>query len=192
MSKQCGTLGFVWLLVIGLLLPFPVEGKKKWRTVQHWREFYRANRERCNLPFVELGRAQQLRIGKRRFGFNGTRLVEKTKDADQVTRIGLISATRDSNGLTHDNIRQFIQHFHAAKVDWIVVNGDVGYDKENIIRNLSPFVRAKIPVLVVIGNGESIAVFNDAMADLMLKNDNIINLNFTRYIEIIDINNFFS
>ena len=183
MSKQWGVLEGVYLVLFLSSYPFEGQGKNIWNAVESWRDYGHYHRTRCDTPFVELKRVNEIHLGKRHLVHNGTRLIDRGASSKGLTTIGVISSLQDGNTVTRENVWRFIEEFEEANADWIVVNGDIGYTKEDIIENLKPFVRVNIPVLVLIGNEEPILAFNEALAHLKEENANIFNLNFTRYIE---------
>lgn len=178
--------GRYWIIVLGLGVLWPATGSAGapgFQTIRFWKKYYTARRDECWPSFVKLKRPQKRKIGGRKYSLEGTRLVEKSRDADTRTRIGVISAPKDSSRLTKENIEYFMEHFRKVGVDWLVVNGDLGYDAKKIEILIRPMANINAPVLFMVGNGESVPEFNDAVAKLMAKKKNVYNLNFTRVIE---------
>ena len=165
-------------------VPTGADAKKtKWKSVGNWGDFQRANRSKCSAPFAKLRKPRRIKIGKNKYQLEGTRLVQKSRDKDSVARIGVLSAPKDGTQITVENIKHFVRKFKLAQVNWVVVNGDIGHDKRSMVRILKPLGRLNVPVLVMVGNGESVHDFNDALSDLMERPRNIFNMNFTRTVE---------
>ena len=178
--------GRYWAIVVALGVLWPVSGsagESGFQTIRFWKKYYTARRHECWPAFVRLKKPQRRKIGERHYSLEGTRLIEKSQDVDTRTKIGVISAPKDSSRLTQENIAYFMKYFRRVGVDWLVVNGDVGYDATKIEALIWPMVNINAPVLFMVGNGESVPEFNDAVAKLMAKKKNVYNLNFTRLIE---------
>ena len=171
-------------LVVVLISGHPVEAAgKPFPVIDSWENFYRANREECWPPFVRLRKPIVHRVGKTIHRLEGTRLVQKKGGSRTTVRIGVLSAPKDSSLLTVGNIEHFVKEFRNQDVDWIIINGDVGYTSSNIQKVLEPVVKVGIPVLLTMGNGETITDFNDAVAPLMEKYPHVYNMNFTRFVD---------
>ncbi len=156
---------------------------KKWDTFEGWADYLSRHRTECVPPFAKLRNRSKVVIGKSTFRMEGTKLVELKPRLRANTRIGVISAPKDGSSVTLDNIRNFVRSFQARDVHWIVANGDLAYDPGALPEVLDALAESNVPVFVSIGNGESVAPFNDAVLAAMTKHKNIFNTNFIRWVE---------
>ena len=156
---------------------------KKWDTFEGWADYLSRHRTECVPPFAKLRNRSKVVIGKSTFRMEGTKLVELKPRLRANTRIGVISAPKDGSSVTLDNIRNFVRAFQARDVHWIVANGDLSYEPGALPDVLDALAESNVPVFVSIGNGESVAPFNDALLAAMTKYKNIFNTNFIRWVE---------
>ena len=100
-------------------------------------------------------------------------------------RIGVISAIKDATKATQNNIVRFIATFNKKKVDLIVVNGDSGYDIEDI-EKVFRFLdeKADMPILVTIGNSEGSGQYNNAFLEIRGKTNNLVNMSLTPILKV--------
>ena len=170
-------------IFIALLLTAPTLEASGWEHFESWEAYLSRYRTQCFPPFAKLRKKNVRQVGNRRFRLEGTKLVELKPRKRKVTRIGVISAPKDSTRMTRDNLVRFTEKFKAQGADWIVVNGDLAYDHSMLPATLEILAKSGLPVLASIGNGESVAPFNDALLAVMEKHDNVFNANFIRRID---------
>ena len=156
---------------------------KKWNTFEGWADYLSRYRTECVPPFAKLRNRTKVVIGKSTFRLEGTKLVELKPRLRANTRIGILSAPKDGSSVTLDNVRNFVKAFKARDVHWIVANGDLAYDPAALPDILDVLAQSEVPVFVSVGNGESVAPFNDAVLEAMTKHKNIFNTNFIRWVE---------
>ena len=167
-----------------LLTPGAVEAKRTpFKPIDSWENYYRANRSECWPSFVRLRKPVVRKSGKVIYRLEGTRLIEKRPLKRKSLRIGVLSAPKDASLLTIRNIEEFMEEFRREEVDWVIVNGDIGSSPENMQKVLEPVAQPGVPVLLTIGNGESVPHFNDAFASLVKTYPNVYNMNFTRVVD---------
>jgi Icc-related predicted phosphoesterase len=173
---------FVILFLAVLFMSTPAQAKN-WDTFEVWQDYLARHRTECFPPFAKLRKKPKLKIGKSVFRLEGTKLVELKPRRRAQTRVGVISAPKDGTRLTLNNIENFVAVFEANKVHWIVANGDLAYDSKGLPEVLEVLGKSGVPVFVSIGNGESVAPFNDNVLAAMEKHSNIFNANFIRIVE---------
>jgi Icc-related predicted phosphoesterase len=156
---------------------------KNWDTFEVWQDYLSRHRTECFPPFAKLRKKPKLKIGKSVYRLEGTKLVEVKPRRRAQTRVGVISAPKDGTRLTLSNIENFVAAFKAKKVHWIVANGDLAYDSKGLPAVLEILGKSGVPVFVSIGNGESVAPFNDHVLAAMEKYSNLFNANFIRLVE---------
>ncbi len=170
-------------IIVLILLISPLGEASSWEYFESWQGYLARYRTECFAPFAKLRQKSVRKLGKRTFRLEGTRLVEIKPRKRKVTRIGVISAPKDSTRMTRDNILRFTERFKQEGADWLVVNGDLAYDSSALPDTLEILATSGLPVLVSIGNGESVAPFNDALLAVMEKHSNVYNANFIRRID---------
>ena len=170
-------------IVFALLLMAPTVEAAGWEHFESWQSYLARYRTQCFPPFAKLRQKSVRKLGKRTFRLEGTRLVEIRPRKRKVTRIGVISAPKDSTRMTRANLVRFMDTFKEQGADWIVVNGDLAYDHAMLPDTLEILAKSGLPILVSIGNGESVAPFNDALFAAMEKHDNLFNANFIRRVD---------
>ena len=170
-------------IFVAVLLTAPTLEASGWEHFESWEAYLSRYRTQCFPPFAKLRQKSVRQIANRRFRLEGTKLVELKPRKRKVTRIGVISAPKDSTRMTRANLVRFVEEFKAQRVDWIVVNGDLAYEPSMLPATLEILAKSGLPVLASIGNGESVAPFNDALLDAMEKYENVFNTNFIRRID---------
>lgn len=171
------------LLCLAVCLSAGTTGQaKSWRTFETFEEYASLFRSQCPAPFGQLRQTETREIEGVKYRLEGSKLVQLTKDKDRVTRVGLISAPKDGTTMTQTNIEAFLKAFQARNIDWLVANGDLAYDENDLTRVIDQLATAKVPVFAVIGNGESVTPFNDGLAKAMREHDNVFNLNLVRVV----------
>ena len=171
------------MVVLFILTSLPLAEAGKWENFESWQAYLARYRTDCFPPFAKLRERSVRKLGKRTFRLEGSRLVEIKPRRRSSTKIGVLSAPKDSTRMTRDNLLRFSQSFKAKGADWIVVNGDLAYEASTLPTTLEILAKTGLPILVSIGNGESVAPFNDAVFEVMEKYPNVYNTNFVRRID---------
>jgi len=122
------------------------------------------------------GPAQSLQVGSRGATLEGTTLTfpEPAKDGKLV--LGVLGPINETSGQNLLALRKDEAFFAKNHADAIVVTGDVGEVAGGIERALEELAQTKLPVLVVIGNRECRADFNDGVKAAQKKFSNVVNL----------------
>jgi len=170
------------LCLIACLVAGAPSKAKGWRVFETFEEYASVFRTQCPAPFGKLRKPETREVVGVKYRLEGTKLVQLTRDKDRVTRVGVISAPKDGTTMTQTNIEAFIKAFTARKIDWLVANGDLAYDEKDLTRTIDLLATVKVPVFAVIGNGESVAPFNDGLARAMQEHDNVFNMNLVRVV----------
>jgi Icc-related predicted phosphoesterase len=135
----------------------------------------------CAAP-IDPGPAQEIKFGERTGKLDGARLVFSDKDADGKLVLGVLGPLNEDSGENMLALRQYVKFFAKNKADAIVVTGDVGERAEGITRVLKELGATKLPVLVIIGNGECRADFTDGVRAAAEAFPNVINLTQVRMV----------
>ena len=141
----------------------------------------RRSSEQCVGPFTQEP-TKTVKIGAREWELKGSTLTEKSTDPDDTMVVGVIADLKEDLPDNLANIDRFLAHFKQEKVELIVVNGDTGETKAQIANNLKRVAASGVPVGIIIGNRECQADFNQAVAEVSEKAQNVFNLNFVRRI----------
>lgn len=173
---------FVLLFLTAFFMSSTAQAKN-WDIFEVWQDYLARHRTECFPPFAKLRKKPKVKIGKSVYRLEGTKLLELKPRRRAQTRIGVISAPKDGTRLTLSNIENFVSAFKANKVHWIVANGDLAYDSKGLPEVLEILAKSAVPVFVSIGNGESVAPFNDNVLAAMEKHSNLFNANFIRRVE---------
>ncbi len=136
----------------------------------------------CAAP-LELGPAQELKVGERNAKLAGYKLSFPDKDADGQLVLGLLGPINEDSGENMVALKKYVKYFADEKADAIVVMGDSGEPASGIARALSALGESKLPVFVVIGNRECRADFTDGINAAKKNFPNIVNLNEVRAVE---------
>lgn len=140
----------------------------------------RAEKE-CAAP-ADPGATTEIKVGSRTAKLSGAHLTFTEKDADALV-LGVVGPVNEDSGSNLLALRRYVKFFQAEKADAIVVTGDTGDTAAGITRVLNELGASKLPVFVVVGNGECRAEFTDGVAGAQKENPSIINLNQVRVVE---------
>lgn len=123
-----------------------------------------------------------VKIGARDWELKGSTLIEKTTDPDDTMVVGVIADLKEDIPDNLANIDKFLAHFKQEKVELIIIDGDTGETKQQIVNNLKRVAASGVPVGIIIGNRECQQDFNQAVAEVAEKAQNVFNLNAVRRI----------
>lgn len=135
--------------------------------------------EGCAVAAKE-GPAQSLQVGSRGATLEGTTLTFQGEDADGKLVLGVLGPINEASGENLLTLKKDVAYFTQQHADAIVVTGDVGEVAHGIDRALEFLAGSKLPVLVVIGNRECRADFNEGVKAAQAKFTNIVNLDQVR------------
>ncbi len=136
----------------------------------------------CAAP-LELGPAQELKLGDRAAKLSGYKLTFTDKDPDGQLVLGLLGPLNEDSGENMVAIKKYVKYFTDEKADAIVVTGDSGEPASGITRVLSALAESKLPVFVVIGNRECRADYTDGVNAAKKAFPNVFNLSEVRAVE---------
>lgn len=141
-----------------------------------------SNEGRCGAPF-EGGIKRELTFGKRVAKQDGARLTFTEADSDGRLVLGVLGPINEDSGANVVALRKYRSFFEKEKADAIIVTGDVGEDAARIARVLGELAVTQLPVLVVLGNTESRADFNQGLHEVQQRFPNIIDLTDVRTVQ---------
>lgn len=141
----------------------------------------------CVGPFMPQAQPDSLTLAGKPYVLSGSKLSVQKKDDDDEVRFGVMSSTKDWAEDTQKNVAEFVAWFESEKIEWLVLNGDIAADEEEL-EDLLAFLGAKnIPMLVSIGNYESRGSYFRAVTAATQRFSHIIDQNFVRVVEADDV-----
>lgn len=146
-----------------------------------WQDFEASHSLRCMSQTEERSQAEEREIAGQKFVIEGSFLRLKTELSYPI-RIGLLSAIKDAEDDTLQNLDRAFAHFKKAGVQLIIANGDLAlqqFDIEDVMNKLGD---SGLPTFVVIGNSESRSAFNRAFRKAEAGHPNLFNLNWNRHV----------
>lgn len=156
--------------------PTPAEG---WQTYQFDQRF------ECVGPQEELLTPYGFELPDHRAVIHGHRMVVTSRAEPAPTvKLGVLSAIKDDVDGTKDNIRRFVAWFRSEGVAAILVNGDTGYDGDDIAASLEVVAEGGLLVLAMVGNADPVSGFNRALRDLSAEHPHVVNMNLVRSVRI--------
>jgi len=148
----------------------------------NWDAYMQKNRYKCPGPFDSLSEVRKFKIGGKSYAHDGYRLEIQSKDADKSVKVGIISALKDSSSATKKNLKDTLAWFKKEKAEWIIANGDLAMDEFALEEVMEALGKAKVPVLIVVGNSESRGSWARTYKDRAKKYPNLINGTWVRQI----------
>lgn len=124
-----------------------------------WDDYVKVNRYQCPGPFDALAKPRKLTIGGKRYVHSGYKLEVQNPDADDVVRIGVVSAIKDATPATKKNVAAALAWFKQKGVEWVIANGDLAVEELDLEETLRALGDSGLSVLVIPGNSESKAAF---------------------------------
>lgn len=128
----------------------------------------------CIAAWTTEGEATSLEVNGKKFEITGAQLVEKSSDDDQKTVLGVMANLKEDTADNLANIDAFLKIFQEAKVDAVLVVGDLGETQPQIENVMKPLADSDLPVFVIIGNRERKKDFNQALATF--ENQSVFNM----------------
>lgn len=154
--------------------------------VAAWSTFAEARRGECVGPPGVLATPLELRRGERTYRLEGHRLVEVTRDADHLLRVGVLSAIKDDREPTLAAVRTLRARLEKAGIDVLVVNGDLATNLFELEKVFAALAESPVLVVAVIGNTESCGAFNQAAEAVFATQRHVLNGNWVRRLELDD------
>lgn len=118
----------------------------------------------CFGPWTTDGPPSSKEANDKTYEITGAKLVEKSTDDDTKTVLGVMANLKEDTADNLANIEAFLKVFDEAKVDAILVVGDLGESRSQIENVMKPLADSGHPVFAVIGNRERKSHFNEALA----------------------------
>ena len=123
-----------------------------------WSAYMKKNRYKCPGPADTFKSPTTLTLSGKKYRHNGYQLIidAKGRDADKRVVIGILSAIKDATPATRANVEESIAWFKKQKVEWLVANGDLALEEFDLVEVVDMLGKSGFPVLVTLGNSESV------------------------------------
>ncbi len=141
----------------------------------------------CVGPFDAQANPEMIALGDKTYELDGSRLRVRTPDPDDEVRFGVLSSIKDWKPDTQAGVRQVLAWFEQEKIEWLVLNGDIGDDEEELEELLDFLGGKNIPMLVSIGNYESRGSYYRAVSTAAARHTHVVDQNLVRVIEADDV-----
>ena len=152
-----------------------------------WTTFAEARTGECIGPRGELDTSIAIEAGRHRYRLQGHRLIQLSRDQDQILRIGVMSAVKDEREATLHAIKTVLAQLKTRGIDVLVVNGDIaesGVSPDELI--FPALADSGVLTVVHVGNTESCGWFNQTATLVFRRHRNLINGNWVRQLELDD------
>jgi Icc-related predicted phosphoesterase len=149
----------------------------------NWADYRRENALTCVGPFASTQESKDLSLAGKAYRLNGSRLVALDKTAPSEVRFGVLSSIKDFSPETKANLDKLLKWFVAEDVQWLVLNGDISGEEEELSDLLAYLVSFGRPLLLTIGNYESRGSYFRAVSAAADASPLVIDMNLVRVIE---------
>lgn len=139
---------------------------------------------RCPVAPFALPAPETLTMAGHSFIVHGSRWERVGGAWTKELRLGVLGALKDASPGTRANIKRAAKRFVSEKVDFVVVNGDLGEDRELEEVFLLLGESFRVPVLVFAGNMEWTAAFSESLEKARTKHPHLINGNWMRHLDL--------
>ena len=103
----------------------------------------------------------------------------------KTLRLGVLAGIEDPSERTIANLRFAARKFQKAQVDFVLVNGDLGGNRDDIHEILKSLVALfPFPILFHSGNTEPTSVLNRLFSMMQKEHPRLINLNWVRHVNL--------
>ncbi len=132
---------------------------------------------------VTAGEPKMVKVAGQKWELNGSTLTAKSGLKKKKLVVGAITDVKEDSPENLANLDVILKRFKKAKVDLVMVAGDTGLDKDQIVGVLSKIAESQVPVFNISGNREGKADYNAALAEVAKAHPNVFNLNQIRRID---------
>ena len=150
-----------------------------------WAEVPKFYDQTCPGPLFTLEEPHEFDAGGSRWRIEGSTLKRLGGPWKGKLVIGVLGAVKDAEPDTKKNLQKAKKAFSKAKVNLIVLNGDVAESAEiNDVSKMLAEIFIDVPVLVHAGNVEWMSSFSEAFFTLQAKQPNFFNGNVLRDVDL--------
>jgi Icc-related predicted phosphoesterase len=140
-----------------------------------WEAYVQKNRYTCPGPFDTLKRPRTVKVSGKSYEHDGYKMVVQNADSDHQITLGVVSAIKDVKPATRKNLAGALAWFKEGGAEWLVANGDLALEEQDLGEVLDLLGDTGLPVLIVLGNSESKGSFARVYRTRMKKYPNLIN-----------------
>lgn len=147
------------------------------RAAEHgsWKAYMKANRYKCPGPLDTLAKPRNITLAGKPYRHSGYRLEVLERDDDTAVKLGVVSAIKDVSFGTKHNIKESLAWFEKEGVEWILANGDLALEEFDLEEVIQILAEPGLPLLVVLGNSESVGSFARVFKTLQGRYPNLVN-----------------
>lgn len=151
-----------------------------------WPPFAESRRAVCVGGPGALDAPEAFSVRGQDYQLEGHKLVQLTRDADKVLRIGVVSAIKDARPETLAQVDRAIDWLAAQGLDLLVLNGDLGTSELDLEATFPRIAARGFLTVATIGNTESCGSFNRAAYDVHQQHPSFVNGNWARVLVLDD------
>mgnify|MGYP002030278844 CR=1 FL=1 len=157
----------------------PFDGPKTWDSLIDHYEFD------CPVTNLVLDTPHPIQLAGKAFTIYGSEMRVAPGSWGKTLRLGVLAGIEDPSGRTIANLRYAAKRFQKAKVDFVLVNGDIGGNRDDIHEILKSLVALfPFPILFHSGNTEPTSVLNRLFSMMQKEHPRLINLNWVRHVNL--------
>ncbi|MEM6532867.1 MAG: metallophosphoesterase [Myxococcota bacterium] len=129
------------------------------------------------------GEKKEVTIGNQKWELNGSTLSATSGLKKNRLVVGALTDIKEDSEENLANLDAFVATFKKEKVDLVMIAGDSGLDKAQLLGVLSKVAEVGVPVFNIAGNREGKADYDAAMKEITEKHPNVLNLNAIRRVD---------
>lgn len=143
----------------------------------------------CVGPLTSSVAETSIQLANKTYEYSGSKLAitSASRDGDDEVRFGVLSSIKDFLPETKRNLEKLLDWYDQEKVEWLILNGDVGGEEEEFTELMDFLGQRKTPLLVSIGNYESRGTYFRVVGEAAAKYPWIIDQNLVRVVEADDV-----
>ncbi|MBW2702214.1 MAG: hypothetical protein JRF33_15455 [Deltaproteobacteria bacterium] len=146
-------------------------------------KYLKARRLKCMGDGASI-KAQEMKLGKRRFRFDGHKLSALDADSDGKLILGILGAVKDYAPSTREALDHYMRQFEKAGVDALLLLGDIASTESEMTQIMLHCAQKPWPVLALIGNTEGRTAFNRAVLAALKVAPNLVNMDLVRRVDL--------
>ena len=138
----------------------------------------------CPAPLYDFTQPHSVQLGEQQFWIHGS-LVEREGDVDKKEwRIGVLGAIKDATEPTQANLKKAAKLFVKEKVDFVIVNGDLADQFDDLAGVFDLLAENfSMPLFVFPGNVDPVGGFNQNFLRVQKSHPNFFNMIWHRHLK---------
>jgi hypothetical protein len=157
----------------------PFQGPKRWDNLIEHYEFD------CPVNDLKLEENVKVTLAATKFIIEGSTIKLDNDSWGNKLKIGILAGIEDPSARTLANLRYAAKVFKKEKVDFLLINGDMGGSRDDIFEIMKALVRLfPFPILFHSGNTEPTSVLNRTFSQMQKEYPRLINMNWVRHLDL--------